>query len=68
MSVYSVIEIIGTSSTSWEEAGAEKILRVSTSANFGSPRSSNRPSHRPAEGGAITYRTKLQLSEYAPEH
>jgi dodecin len=65
MSVYRVTEIIGTSSTSWEDAAAEAIrtlrdLRVAEVV---------KQDIHLDEGGAITYRTKLQLSfKYEPEH
>jgi hypothetical protein len=62
MSVYRVTEIIGTSSTGWEDAAAEAIrtaagtlrdLRVAEVAKL--------DIHLDDDGG-ITYRTKLQLS------
>jgi flavin-binding protein dodecin len=62
MSVYKVIDIIGTSTTSWEDAAAEAVRTagqtirdirvgqvVAQDINFD-------------EDGAITYRTKLQIS------
>jgi dodecin len=69
MSVYRVTEIIGTSSTSWEDAAAEAIrtaggtlrdLRVGEVVKLDVALD---------ESGAITYRTKLQLSfKYDPDH
>src|ERR1039458_3091043 len=69
MSVYSVVEIIGTSSTSWEEAAAEP--RRTAGQNLRElPVAAvvEQDPHR-SEGGATPSRTKLQLSfKYAPEH
>ena len=44
MSVYRVIDVIGTSTTSWEEAAADaiKTARPIRSGTFGSPRSSSK--------------------------
>ena len=62
MSVYKVIEVIGTSSTSWEDAAAEAVkttaetirdLRVAEVAKL---------DFLLDDDGSITYRTKLQLS------
>jgi len=68
MSVYRVTEVIGTSSTSWEDAAAEAIrtaagtlrdLRVAEVVK----------QDIALEDGAITYRTKIQLSfKYEPGH
>jgi dodecin len=58
MSVYRVTEIIGTSSTSWEDAAAEAIR---TAADLRVAEVVKLDIHLD-EGGAITYRTKLQLS------
>jgi flavin-binding protein dodecin len=60
MSVYRVTEIIGTSGTSWEDAGTLRDLRVAEVI---------KQDIHLDEGGAITYRTKLQLSfKYEPDH
>ena len=65
MSVYRVIEVIGTSTTSWEDAAAQALkalhdLRVAEMVK--------QDSHL-EEGGRITFRTKLQLSfKYEQEH
>ncbi len=62
MSVYKVIDLIGTSSTSWEEAAAEAVgtarqtirdLRVAEVVD---------QDIRVDDAGAITYRTKLRIS------
>ncbi len=69
MSVYSVIEIIGTSSTSWEEAAAEAIRTAGEHLRELRVAEVVEQDIHLEEGGAITYRTKLQLSyKYAPEH
>ena len=69
MSVYSVIEIIGTSSTSWEEAAAEAIKTAGEHLRELRVAEVVEQDIHLDEGGAITYRTKLQLSyKYAPEH
>jgi flavin-binding protein dodecin len=58
MSVYRVTEIIGTSSTSWEDAAAEAIRTAAGTIRI-----------HLDDGGAIIYRTKLQLSfKYEREH
>ena len=69
MSVYSVIEIIGTSSTSWEEAAAEAIKTAGEHLRELRVAALVEQDIHLDEGGAITYRTKLQLSyKYVPEH
>jgi len=58
MSVYRVTEVIGTSSTSWEDAAAEAIRTAAGTIR-----------DLLDEGGAITYRTKLSLSfKYEQDH
>jgi len=69
MSVYSVIEIIGTSSTSWEEAAADAIKTAGQHLRELRVAEVVEQDIHLDEGGAITYRTKLQLSfKYVPEH
>ncbi len=62
MSVYKVIDIIGTSSTSWEEAAAEAVRTArQTIRDLRVAEVVKQDIH--VEGdGAITYRTKLQIS------
>jgi dodecin len=61
MSVYKVIEVIGTSSTSWEDAAAQAISTASeTIRDLRVAEVIKQDIH--VEEGAITYRTKLQLS------
>jgi flavin-binding protein dodecin len=69
MSVYRVTEIIGTSSTSWEDAAAEAIRTAAGTLRDLRVAEVVRQDIHLDEGGAITYRTKLQLSfKYEPEH
>jgi flavin-binding protein dodecin len=57
-----VIDIIGTSSTSWEDAATCRSgQRGRRSAISGSPKLFEQDIHLD-EGEAITYRTKLQIS------
>ena len=62
MSVYRVTEIIGTSSTSWEEAAAEAINTASGTIRDLRVAEVAKLDIHVGEGGAITYRAKLQLS------
>jgi len=69
MSVYSVVEIIGTSGTSWEEAAAEAIKTAGQHLRDLRVAEVVEQDIQHDECGAITYRTKLQLAfKYAPEH
>jgi dodecin len=69
MSVYRVTEIIGTSSTSWENTAAAAIRTAA-----GTPRDLRvaevvKQDIHLDEEAAITYRTKLQLSfKWEPDH
>jgi dodecin len=68
MSVYRVTEIIGTSSTSWEEAAAEAIRTAAGTLRDLRVAEVVKQDIALDEGGAITYRTKLQLSfKYEPD-
>ena len=61
MSVYKVIEVIGTSSTSWEDAAAEAVKTTAeTIRDLRVAEVVKQDIH--LDEGAITYRTKLQLS------
>jgi hypothetical protein len=62
MSVYRVIEVIGTSGTSWEDAAADAIRTASGSIRDLRVAEVVKQDIALDEGGAITYRTKLQLS------
>lgn len=62
MSVYKVIDIIGTSTTSWEEAAAEAVkVAGQTIRDIRVAEVVQQDIHLD-EAGAITYRTKLQIS------
>jgi dodecin len=69
MSVYRVTEIIGTSGTSWEEAAAEAIRTAAGTIRDLRVAEVIKQDIHLDEDGAITYRTKLQLSfKYEHEH
>ncbi len=69
MSVYRVTEIIGTSSTSWEDAAAEAIRTAAGTLRDLRVAEVVKQDIHLDEDGAITYRTKLQLSfKYEPDH
>ena len=69
MSVYKVIEVIGTSPTSWEEAAADAVKTAGeTIRDLRVAEVVKQDIHLDEDGG-ITYRTKLQLSfKYEHEH
>jgi flavin-binding protein dodecin len=62
MSVYRVTEIIGTSGTSWEDAAAEAIRTAAGTIRDLRVAEVVKQDIHLDESGAITYRTKLQLS------
>ena len=62
MSVYRVTEIIGTSTTSWEEAAAEAVRTAGGTIRDLRVAEVVKQDLHVDEAGAITYRTKLQLS------
>ncbi len=69
MSVYRVTEIIGTSSTSWEDAAAEAIKTAARTIRYLRVAEVVKQDIHLNDDGAITYRTKLQLSfKYEDEH
>jgi dodecin len=69
MSVYRVTEVIGTSSTSWEDAAAEAIRTAAGTLRDLRVAEVVKQDIHLDEGGTITYRTKLQLSfKYEPGH
>jgi len=69
MSVYKVVEVIGTSSTSWEDAAAEAVRTASETIRDMRVAEVVKQDIHLDENGAITYRTKLQLSfKYQHEH
>ena len=64
-----VTEVIGTSSTSWEDAAAEAIRTAAGTIRDLRVAEVVKQDIHLDEGGAITYRTKLQLSfKYEREH
>lgn len=62
MSVYKVIEVIGTSATSWEEAAAEAVKTSAETIRDLRVAEVVKQDIHLDDSGAITYRTKLQLS------
>src|SRR5215468_9492959 len=62
MSVYKVIEVIGSSSTSWEDAAAEAVRTAAATIRDLRVAEVVKQDLHLDETGAITYRTKLQLS------
>jgi flavin-binding protein dodecin len=62
MSVYRVIEVIGTSGTSWEDAAAEAVKTAAGTIRDLRVAEVVKQDLHLEENGAITYRTKLQLS------
>lgn len=62
MSVYKVIEVIGTSSESWEEAAADAVKTAGATIRDLRVAEVVKQDMHLDESGAITYRTKLQLS------
>jgi len=69
MSVYKVIELIGTSGTSWEDAAAQAVRTAAETIRDLRVAEVVKQDIHVDEGGAITYRTKLQLSfKYEHQH
>jgi dodecin len=69
MSVYRVTEVIGTSDTSWEDAAAEAVKTAGQTIRDLRVAEVVKQDMHLEENGAITYRTKLQLSfKYEHEH
>jgi flavin-binding protein dodecin len=62
MSVYKVIEIIGTSTTSWEDAAAQAVKTAGDRLSDLRVAEVVKQDIHLEEGGAITFRTKLELS------
>ena len=62
MSVYKVIEIIGTSSQSWEDAASEAIKEARQSLRGLRVAEVVEQDIDLADGDAMTYRTKLRIS------
>ena len=62
MSVYRVIDVIGTSTTSWEEAATDAINTASQSVRDLRVAEVVQQDIHVGDGGELVYRTKLQLS------
>ena len=62
MSVYRVTELIGTSNESWEDAAATAVKTASKTLRDLRVAEVVKQDIHIDEGGAITYRTKLQVS------
>jgi hypothetical protein len=60
--VYKVVEIIGTSSTSWEEAAATAVRTAGQTLRDLRVAEVVQQDLDVGDGGAITFRTKLRLS------
>ncbi len=69
MSTYKVIEVIGTSTTSWEDAAAQAVKTAGESLHDLRVAEVVKEDIHLDERGAITFRTKLELSfKYEHEH
>ena len=69
MSVYRVIDIVGTSTTSWEDAAATAITTARASIRDLRVAEVVQQDLRISDAGEITYRTGLRLSfKYEEEH
>lgn len=67
MSVYRVIDVIGTSETSWEDAAAEAIRTARTSVRDVRIAEVIEQDVQVSEGDRLVFRTKLRLSfKYEP--
>ena len=62
MSVYKVVELIGTSSQSWEDAATTAIKTAGESLRDLRVAEVVQQDLDMADGGAVTYRTKLRVS------
>ena len=69
MSVYKVIEVIGTSTTSWEDAAAQAVKTAGETLHDLRVAEVIRQDIHLDEGGTIIFRIKLELSfKYEHEH
>ncbi len=69
MSTYKVIELVGTSSSSWEDAAVQAVKTASETLHDLRVAEVVKQDLHMEEGGAVTFRTKLQLSfKYEHEH
>ncbi len=68
MSVYRVIDVIGTSATSWEEAAREAISTAAGSLHDLRIAEVTKQDIVVGDDGALVFRARIQLSfKYAPE-
>jgi flavin-binding protein dodecin len=68
MSVYRVIDVIGTSASSWEDAAREAISTAAGSLHDLRVAEVTKQDVVVGDGGTLLFRTKIQLSfKYAPE-
>jgi len=69
MSTYKVIEVIGTSATSWEDAATQAVKAAGETLHGLRVAEVVKQDIHLEEGGAIIFRTKLELSfKYEHEH
>jgi dodecin len=69
MSTYKVIEVIGTSTTSWEDAATQAVKIAGETLHDLRVAEVTRQDIHVGEGGEIIFRTKLELSfKYEHEH
>jgi flavin-binding protein dodecin len=69
MSVYRVIDIVGTSTASWEDAAATAVTTARTSIRDLRVAEVVEQDLRISDAGEITYRTRLRLSfKYEEDH
>jgi len=69
MSTYKVIEVIGTSATSWEDAATQAVKAAGETLHGLRVAEVVKQDIHQEEGGAIIFRTKLELSfKYEHEH
>lgn len=68
MSVYRVIDVIGTSPTSWEDAAATAIKTAETSVRGARVAEVVEQDVHITDGDQLVYRTKLRLSFKYEEH
>jgi dodecin len=62
VSVYRVIDVVGTSTTSWEEAAADAIKTAGQSVRDLRVAEVIKQDIHVGDGGELVYRTKIQLS------
>ena len=69
MSIYKVIEVIGTSATSWEDAATQAVKTAGETLHDLRVAEVVKQDIHISEGGEIIFRTRLELSfKYEHEH